>query len=196
VRNQSSQESSSPARNFVPEVHPLERRIALTRTICFGNPPFCVPLPPPTPPRTGGVAVQSGSVATALIVATPPKSTVAITDDGKGDFQVEWDGGAVHSFTGVKVLGVEVEGPQSDQVTYDLTGPTSGSDEVAFLLSGKTNTVTANVSAAGPTGVTPMKLMGQKYTVVENKTAHGLSTSGLELLVHSKAGARTKVTTD
>jgi len=130
-----------------------------------------------------------------LIVATPPKSTVAITDDGKGDFQVEWDGGPVHSFTGVKVLGVEVEGPQSDRVTYDLTGPTSGSDGVALLLSGKSNTVVANVSASGPTGVAPMTLMGQKYTVVENKTAHGLTSSGLELEVQSKAGAHTKLTT-
>jgi hypothetical protein len=201
MKNDPSEQRSYPSRDFVPEMHGLEKRHLLSasvhaesKTVCFPD-GHCFIIPPLMLPRTGGATVQSGSVVSLGVANSPPNSTVSITDDGKGDFQLQWDGGAVHSFTGVQTLEVNVAGPQSDQVNYTLTGPTTRSDEVVVQLSGKTNNVAANVSASGPTGITRQKLMGQTYTVVENKGPNGLSTSGLELLVHSKASAHTKVTT-
>jgi hypothetical protein len=56
--------------------------------------------------RTSGFAVQSGSVLT-VTVNRPYRKTVGISNFGGGAVRVEWNGGAVHSFTGVYTIVVD-----------------------------------------------------------------------------------------
>ncbi len=72
--------------------------------------------------RTSGVGVQSGSVLT-VTVNKPTSDTVGISNDGGGAVEVEWNGGAVHSFTGVATIVVDTRNATKDLVALDdVTG--------------------------------------------------------------------------
>jgi hypothetical protein len=66
--------------------------------------------------RTSGQAVQSGSLLT-VTVSRPTTNLVQINNEGGGAVQVEWNGGAVHSFTGVQTIVVDTKNGRKDQVT-------------------------------------------------------------------------------
>jgi hypothetical protein len=68
--------------------------------------------------RTSGTAGQSGSLLT-VTVDKPTSNTVAISNDGAGAVQVEWNGGKVHSFTGVETIVVDTEHARNDLVALD-----------------------------------------------------------------------------
>ena len=58
--------------------------------------------------RTGGTAVQSGSILT-VAVNKPKTNSVEISNNGAGKVQVEWNGGAVHDFAGVETIVVDAK---------------------------------------------------------------------------------------
>jgi hypothetical protein len=72
--------------------------------------------------RTSGVAVQSGSVLTVTVSALKTNS-VEISNEGAGAVLVEWNGGAVHSFTGVETIVVDTRNARNNLVAlHDATG--------------------------------------------------------------------------
>jgi hypothetical protein len=67
--------------------------------------------------RTSGNAVQSGT-ALSVTVNKPTSNQLLILDQGGGAVEVEWNGGTVHSFTGVTTILVQAEKARNDQVTF------------------------------------------------------------------------------
>lgn len=126
--------------------------------------------------RTSGAAFQTGSLLTVVVlnkVGEPGTESATITDDGKGDIQVSWDGGAVHSFTGVKDVVLISQPTKTEQVSVNLTGPLTAPLDVQLFLGGKDNTVTEHV---GNSGVSPN---GLDVTVV-NERHHANTTVTVE----------------
>jgi len=80
---------------------------------------------------------------------------------------VSWDGGPVHSFTGVKDIVLVSQPTQTEQVTVNLTGELTTPLDVQLFLGGKDNTVTENV---GDSGVTPKRL--EVSVINERRHAH------------------------
>jgi hypothetical protein len=77
------------------------------------------PLIVPSAGRTSGTAVQSGSVLTVM-VNRPTSNLVQLTNAGGGNVQVEWNGGMVHSFTGVATIVVNAsKGTKDDIILTD-----------------------------------------------------------------------------
>jgi len=131
---------------------------------------FIIPHGPPTPLRTGGAAFQTGSLLTVDLrnkFQQPGLITVDIVDDGKGDIQVSWDGGPVHSFTGISQIVVNSKATITEQATLDLTGPLTVPLDVQLNLSGLQNVVTEHV---GDGGVVPSGLNVDVVTLRPNGT--------------------------
>jgi hypothetical protein len=71
--------------------------------------------------RTSGSAVQSESVLTVTVTRTTT-NTVAISNEGGGAVQVEWNGGAAHSFMGIKTIVVDTQNARKDVIAlHDVT---------------------------------------------------------------------------
>jgi hypothetical protein len=70
----------------------------------------------------GGFAVQTGSELTVTV--NRPTTNVVAIDYSKQDagVQVEWNGGLVHTFTGVATIVVNTRNARKDQVTLTDTG--------------------------------------------------------------------------
>jgi hypothetical protein len=66
-------------------------------------------------PTDRGTAVQSGSVLTVM-VNRPKSNVVQIVNEGAGNVQVEWNGGMVHSFTGVATIVVNASNARKDDI--------------------------------------------------------------------------------
>jgi hypothetical protein len=65
--------------------------------------------------------MQSGSILT-VTVNKPTSNTVEISNNGGGAVEVEWNGGAVHSFTGVETIVVDTQKARNDLVAlHDVT---------------------------------------------------------------------------
>jgi len=73
--------------------------------------------------KAGGHAVQSSSVLT-VTVNKPLSNAVLISNYGGGAVAVEWNGGAVHSFTGVATIFVDTHNARKDLVALHDPGPT------------------------------------------------------------------------
>jgi hypothetical protein len=73
--------------------------------------------------KVAGFAVQTGSELT-VTVNRPTTNVVEITDKDKLGVLVEWNGGMVHSFTGVATIVVNTRNARKDQVTLNDAGPT------------------------------------------------------------------------
>jgi hypothetical protein len=72
-------------------------------------------------PRTSGVGVQSGSLLT-VTVNKRTTNTVEISNSGGGAVAVEWNGGAVHSFSGIATIVVDTKNARNDLVAlHDAT---------------------------------------------------------------------------
>ncbi len=128
MSDQSSHQDPGPSRKFLPEVKPLESRLLLSRQVSFPDgvsfrfPTF------PSLPRTGGVFEQSGAVL-GIGVGQATTNTVQVADEGQGRIQAHWNGGSVHSLTGVQATVIEAHRARSNQITFNLTplrtGPTA-----------------------------------------------------------------------
>ena len=67
--------------------------------------------------RTSGMAVQTGT-ALSVTVNKPTSNQVVILDQGEGAVEVVWNGGAIHSFTGVTTILVEAKKANNDSITF------------------------------------------------------------------------------
>jgi hypothetical protein len=127
-------------------------------------------------PDTGGAAFQTGSLLTVDLrnkVGQPGQDTTTIIDDGKGGIQVSWDGGPVHSFTGISQIVFNSAQTQNEQVTFKLAGPLATPLDVQLNLNGKDNIVTEQV---GNNGVIPSGLTFEIVTLRHNATTQTIVT--------------------
>lgn len=72
--------------------------------------------------RTSGSAIQSGSLL-IVNVTRPNTDIVQVTNEGGGVVQVEWNGGSVHTFSGVAEVIVDTRNARRDQVTLSDAVP-------------------------------------------------------------------------
>ena len=149
MSNRSSDRDQGPARQFVPDVTPLEDRRLLSQTISFPDGHVFI-FPDVTLPRTGGVAVQTGAALRIGVADNPSFSTLQITTDGAGDVATQWDNGPVHVFHGVQAIDASLQGRAADLVHVDMTGPLTESLDVSITLNGRFNVVAENVRGQGP----------------------------------------------
>jgi hypothetical protein len=143
---------------FLPRLEMLEDRVLPSLWIDS----------PRVPARTGGATFQSGSLLTVDLrtkAGEPGLETVSIADDGKGDIQVSWDGGPVHSFTGINKIVVNSAPIGTEQVAFKLTGPLTTPLDVQLNLNGVNNTVSEQV---GNNGVVPSGLTFEVATLRHN----------------------------
>jgi hypothetical protein len=159
-----------PARRetFVRRFEVLEDRLA---------PSFLVPIIGDTVfmrlPRTGGVAVQSGSLLMVGVATAPRTSpaavqsgsllmgrvaqhaaqsgpeTLIIQDDGTGNVTVEWNGGPVHAFTGINQIAVAFLTTVTENVSIIVARQVTAPLDVHLNLDGSKNTITENFSGFG-----------------------------------------------
>jgi hypothetical protein len=120
-------------------------------------PPPPPPFKPPTPPQEGGVFVQNGAVVD-IVVGQPSGNKVQINSDGAGAYRAHWNGGPVHSLSGVQAVYVFTRRAKRDQITIDLTDPPRASPQVELhpggrVDSGGTNTVAYRALRAGRAAV-------------------------------------------
>ena len=133
MSDQPSLQGPGPSRKFLPEVKPLESRLLLSRQVSFPDGTSFI-FPTFTHlPRTGGVSEQSGTIL-GIGVGQRTTNTVQVTDDGQGGIQAEWNGGPVHSFTGIRSTVIQTERARSNQITFNLTSPRTGPTAVAVGL--------------------------------------------------------------
>jgi hypothetical protein len=126
MSDNASHQGLGPSRKFVPDVNQLESRFLLSSIAQTDvqdptgpAPPWSIP---PILPRTGGVFVQTGSVL-KIGVGQRTTNTVQVTDDQAGDVQAQWNGGPVHSLTGITTTFILAERARHDQITFTLTSP-------------------------------------------------------------------------
>jgi hypothetical protein len=158
-----------------PYVEALEERrlfseVLSSPALVFRTSPGAVGFGSLVSPRTSGIAEQTGSLLTVDLrnrVRQPGLDTVTVVDDGKGDIQASWDGGPVHSFSGVTQIVISSAPTQTDQITLQLNGPLTTPLSVQLNLSGINNTVTEEV---GDNGTPPAGLDVSIDTLRNNGT--------------------------
>jgi hypothetical protein len=127
-------------------VSTLESRVLLSRQVAFPDGSSQVFPLSSRLPRTGGVPIQSGTALT-IGVGQPKSNAVQLTLDGAGGAQAEWNGGPVHSFTGVQDTLVQIGRARFNQVTFNLNGPRTGGTSFATGLLATTPEVSTETLA-------------------------------------------------
>jgi hypothetical protein len=143
MSDRSSHQDSGPSRKLLPEVKPLESRLLLSRQVSFPDGTFFSVPTLPRLPRTGGVSEQSGTVL-GIGVGQPTANNVQVTDDGQGIIEAHWNGGPVHSLTGIQATVIEAQRARTDRITFKLTGTRTGPTAVAVGLHVPTDTARSN----------------------------------------------------
>ena len=155
MSDQSSHQDPGRSRKFLPEVKPLESRLLLSRQVRFPDgTPFSFPAFPRLP-RTGGVSEQSGTVL-GIGVGQPTTNTVQVTDEGQGGIQAQWNGGPVHSLSGIQATVIQAQRAKSNEITFKLTSSRTGPAAVAVGLHVPTDTARANE------GGHPLAVLGKR----------------------------------
>jgi hypothetical protein len=152
--DQSLHQAPGPSRKFLPEVKPLESRLLLSRQVTFPDGssfsfPTFIHLP-----RTGGVSEQSGTVLD-IGVGQPTTNTVQVTDEGQGHIQAKWNGGPVHSLTGIEATVIQTQRARNNQITFKLTSLRTGPTAVAVGSHFPTD------AALASEGGHPLKVIGR-----------------------------------
>jgi hypothetical protein len=119
MSDQPSHQGPGPSRKFITEAKSLESRFLLSTTV----PSRDIIVWHANPPRTGGVAVQSGSVLSSF-VGQPKMNQVRVTDDSKGDVRMSWNSGQLQVFTGVTTTIIQAQRARTDQLTFHVRGDT------------------------------------------------------------------------
>jgi hypothetical protein len=127
-----SHQGPTASRRCFPEVKALESRLLLSRsqTVSFPDGSSLVFPLLRNLPRTGGVSVQRGSVM-GIGVGQPTTNSVQVTDEGAGDDTDEWNGGPVHSLTGITSTVIQLQRARTNQITIQLTSQRTGPAAVA-----------------------------------------------------------------
>ncbi len=120
MSDQPSLQGPCPSRKFLPEVKPLESRLLLSRQVSFPDGTSFIFRTFLHLPRTGGVSEQRGTVL-GIGVGQLTTNTVQVTEEGQGGIQAQWNGGPVHSFTGIRSSVIQTERSRSNQITFNLT---------------------------------------------------------------------------
>jgi len=125
-----SHQDLAVSRKFIPDVKPLESRLLLSHTVSFPDGTSLVSPIFLRLPRTGGIFVQTGTVL-GIGVGQPTTNMVQVTDEGKDDVTVEWNGGRVHSLSGIASIVIQAQRAKNDQITFNLTGHRTGGTAIA-----------------------------------------------------------------
>jgi hypothetical protein len=122
--NRSRLELEHLENRVVPAVLPP---VLPVRCVPLGNGVFCSPGAMVSPTlasssvlRTGGAAFQEGSVL-HVDLSKPVGNEATLSDDGRGDVTVEWNGHTPPTFHGVRDIEIDSLG-QHDTIWYNLTG--------------------------------------------------------------------------
>jgi hypothetical protein len=89
-------------------------------------------------------------------VGQPSTNIVQVTDAGQGGVQADWNGGPVHSLTGIQATVIQAQRARRNQITFKLTSPRTGPSAVAVGLHVPTDTALANE------GGHPLRIIGQR----------------------------------
>ena len=146
MSDQPSLQGPGPSRKFLPEVKPLESRLLLSRQVSFPDGTSFIFRTFLRLPRTGGVSEQRGTVL-GIGVGQPTTNTVQVTETGQGGIQAEWNGGPVHSFSGIRSSVIQTERSRSNQITFNLTSARTGPTALAVGLQVPTDAVLPSESA-------------------------------------------------
>ena len=176
MSDQPSLQGPGPSRKFLPEVKPLESRLLLSRQVSSPDGTSFI-FPTFTHlPRTGGVSEQSGTVL-GIGVGQRKTNTVQVTEDGQGGIQAQWNGGPVHSFTGIRSSVIQTERSRSNQITFNLTSTRTSPTALAVGLQVTTDAVLPS-EGANPQQLRDLKalrtsgsavLSGSVLTVIVDK---------------------------
>jgi hypothetical protein len=147
MSEQSSHQGPGPSRKFLPEVKSLETRILLSTAIPHKDGIVWHP----DPPRTGGIAVQSGSVLSRF-VGQPKMNAVQVTVDGTGHVEMSWNLGQPHVFPGVTTTVIQAERARTDQFTLHLAGG-NGNDTFSARAEAAQSTFQDPGLSTGSTGI-------------------------------------------
>jgi hypothetical protein len=71
-------------------------------------------------------------------------NTVQVTDVHTGNVQAQWNGGPLHSFTGVTTDFIEAERARHDRITFNLTAPRTSPTAVAVGSQVRTGALSAS----------------------------------------------------
>jgi hypothetical protein len=129
--DQPSHQGSGPPRKFVPELKSLESRFLLSAAVPQRDSIIWFP----DPPRTGGLAIQTGSILNC-VAGNPRRNSVQVIDDGRGHVEMSWNFGKPQAFTGVTTTIIQAQRARTDQFTFHFSHG---------------DTVTAVAELAGPT---------------------------------------------
>jgi len=90
------------------------------------------------------VSIQVGAI---LGITVGHGNTVQLNDEGAGGYQAEWNGGPVHSFTGVQAVYMYADKAKHDQITINLNDLSPASSEAGLTPSRQADTVGAEAGA-------------------------------------------------
>jgi hypothetical protein len=166
MSDQPSLQGPGPSRKFLPEVKPLESRLLLSRRVSFPDGTSVISPTLVHLPRTGGVSEQSGTVL-AIGVGQPTTNAVQVTDDGQGGIQAKWNGGPIHSFTGISSSVIQTERSRRNQITFNLTGSRTGPTGVAVGLYAPTDAVLPSEDA-NPEKLRDVKVLRTSGSAVQS----------------------------
>jgi hypothetical protein len=77
-------------------------------------------------------------------VGQPTTNIVQVTDEGLESIQAKWNGGPVHSLTGIQATVVQTQRSRNNQITFTLNSSRTGPTAVAVGLQVPTKAVLAN----------------------------------------------------
>jgi hypothetical protein len=150
-------------RKIVPGLNHLEYRCLMSTGLSRGGDVLLAR-------QMGGVATERGARVT-VTVDKPSGNAVQIWDDLGGLFKIDWNGSAVHSFTGVQDVSVLATRARNNQVTINLADATAAAPATASNLAERKCAVPS--TAGGPLLIPTMgegaTQVGTQLTVTVNK---------------------------
>jgi hypothetical protein len=146
MSNRISQQSPSTSRKFLPDIHELESRLVLSQQLLFPDGAHLVFPLFSRLPRTGGAALQSGTVLT-IGVGQPTTNTAVFQSVGAGTSTVEWNGRPARTFTGADAALVQIGRARRDEITFQLASPRTGPTAIATGLPVAASTVSGRTLA-------------------------------------------------
>ena len=168
----------------------------------------------PNPPRTGGLAVQSGSVLSCF-VGQPRMNTVNVVEDGMRDVQMTWNSGQPHSFAEVSTSVIQAERAPTnlfeiEDFSFDIeqTLAVRKISPVALGVEQSKLAVTGNSGHAVQTGTVLTITVNRPKTNIVQITSEGAGNDEVEwnggrahsfsgvakLIVHTKNGRKDQLT--
>jgi hypothetical protein len=102
----------------------------------------------PNPPRTGGLAFQTGSLLNC-VAGRPTRNMVEVIDKGAGAVLMSWNFGRPQAFTGVSTVVIQAERAGTDRFSFEIPH----GDPVTATASAAGATFAGPGPSAGSTGI-------------------------------------------